>query len=214
MYEIFRNEPFNFSKNQANTLAKICTNKGRLPMGAPTSPVISNFACINLDKEIQTWANKNNITFTRFVDDLSFSSKNIITQQHFKDIKKITDKYEFKIDAEKTKWYNKHQEKIVTGLIVKDKIELQEKYIIELEKDLDRLQKTIEVQIITGNINKPTASKKFKQEIMGKINFIATVKGYDSLQYENYLMKYETAINPPNKYELSMRWMDFNNYKF
>lgn len=214
VFNIFINNPFSFSKTLANTLAKICTNKGRLPMGAPTSPVLSNFACLGLDKELETWATNKQISYTRFVDDLSFSSNNKITQNHFNEIKQITDKYEFEIDNAKTKWYSPQQDKIVTGLLLKDKVELQNNYLKELDKDLDRLQKTIEVQIITGNLEKPIASKKFKQEVMGKINFIAVVKGYESQQYEKYILKYETAINPPNKDLLSLRWINFNNYKF
>lgn len=212
VYTIFKKPPFNFTKNQANTLAKICTNKGRLPMGAPTSPVLSNFACLALDKELELWATKHKITYTRFVDDLSFSSKNRITPQHFKQILQITSKYEFVIDPAKTKWYDAKQTKIVTGLVIGKQIELQKDYLTELTKDIDRLQKATEVAIITGNIHKPTATKKYKQEIMGKINFIAVVKGYNSEQYEHFMMLYEQAINPPNKEQLSLRWTDFSNY--
>lgn len=212
VFNIFKKPPFLFRKNMANTLAKICTNKGRLPMGAPTSPVLSNFACIELDTALEQWSAKNNITYTRFVDDLSFSANHKITQQHFLQIQQITNKYQFKLNQTKTKWYGINDTKIVTGLWVKDTIELPNDYLIELDKDLNRLQKTIEVQIITGNIDRPTASKKFKQEVMGKINFIAVVKGYDSQQYEKYMIKYENAINPPNKNQLSLRWMNFNNY--
>jgi len=86
VFDIFKNKPFNFEKNTANTLAKICTNKGRLPMGAPTSPALSNFACISLDRDIQNWAKTNQITYTRFVDDLTFSSKKPITKTHFNNI--------------------------------------------------------------------------------------------------------------------------------
>ncbi len=209
---IYTGHPFYFPKKLASTLAKLCTNKQRLPMGAPTSPVLSNFACLNLDKELIKWAKAQHITYTRFVDDLSFSSQKPITQHHISDIKQILANHNFKIDPAKTKLYKPHQDKIVTGLVLKDQIELPEQYLIELNKDIDRLQKVTEVQIITGNIDKPLASKKFKQQIMGKINFIATVKGYDSPVYNTYLQQFETALNPPDKELLSQRWIHFNNY--
>ncbi len=214
VFTIFKNAPFYKSNKVANLLAKICTNKQRLPMGAPTSPVLSNFACIDLDKELQNWAKQNNITYTRFVDDLSFSSKQKITQEHYQQINKITDKHQFKIDMAKTKWFIKKQIKQVTGLVLgNDKIEIPPQYLTELDKDLHRLQKTIEVQIITGNIHKSIITKKFKQEIMGKINFIAVVMGYDSDLYTAYLERYDNAINPPEKEQLSLRWMHFSNYE-
>ncbi|MCD4793391.1 MAG: reverse transcriptase family protein [Bacteroidales bacterium] len=209
---IFRKSPFNFNKNTAGILSKICTNKGRLPMGAPTSPVLSNFACSGLDKELQQWADTRIITYTRFVDDLTFSSNMPITKQHYNEIKEITDKYDFQIETTKTKWYGKEQEKTVTGLTVGETIAIPEAYYTELDKDLHRLQKTTEVHIITGQVYKADAGKKFKQEIMGKINFIAVVHGYDGNKYETYMQKYEDAINPPDKDELSMRWLRFSNY--
>jgi RNA-directed DNA polymerase len=211
VFKIFQNAPFQFHKNTANLLAKLCTYKGRLPMGAPTSPVLSNFACISMDKELQQWADNHNITYTRFVDDLSFSSKQLITQQDFLEIIRITEKHQLKVDPDKTKWYDKSQIKTVTGLVLGDKVEILKEYYEELDRDLDRLQKAIEVHIITGLLYKAEAIKKFKQEVMGKINFIAVVMGYDNEIFQNYLDKYENVTNPPDN-ELSVRWLKFSNY--
>jgi len=213
VYQIFTTGPFDFSKTTANTLAKICTNKGRLPMGAPTSPALSNFACIDLDNDLQKWAEDNAITYTRFVDDLSFSSKKPISRIHLQEIIKITDKYELRLKPTKTKFYGKNQTKSVTGIVVgQNSLSIDEDYYKELNKDLERLQKTVEVHIITGQIYKADALKKFKQEVMGKINFIAIVMGYDSNIYQNYLSAYEDALDPPEKEALSARWTRFSNY--
>ena len=213
VFQIFKKEPFHFSKTTANTLAKICTNKGRLPMGAPTSPALSNFACMDLDKDLEKWATENQIIYTRFVDDLSFSSKQPITPLHFYKIKAITDRYQLKIEPTKTKYYGKNQEKIVTGIVVgKTKVSIASDYYKELDKDLDRLRKVMEVHIITGQIHKQEGLRKFKQEVMGKINFIATVLGYDNRIYESYMQAYENALNPPDKDQLSIRWVRFSNY--
>ena len=208
---IFSKPPFKFQKNTVNTLVKICTHKGRLPMGAPTSPVLSNIACINMDKELKKWADINKIIYTRFVDDLSFSSHFLVEQDKFNEILQITDKYEFKIGPEKTKRFGPQQEKTVTGLVVDKQINIPPDYYDELDKDLLRLQKSAEVHIITGQVYNAGAIKKFKQAVTGKINFIATVLGYDNEKYYQYLEKYETAVNPPQE-ELSLRWTKFNNY--
>lgn len=47
---------------------------GRLPQGAPTSPSISNLVFKGIDEEFQTFAEKNNLTYTRYADDICFSS--------------------------------------------------------------------------------------------------------------------------------------------
>lgn len=45
IFNLFLKSPFNFSKKLANVIAKLCTYNGRLPMGAPTSPSLSNIYC-------------------------------------------------------------------------------------------------------------------------------------------------------------------------
>jgi len=39
---LFMNKPFNFNRNLATILAKLVCEDGKLPQGAPTSPVLSN----------------------------------------------------------------------------------------------------------------------------------------------------------------------------
>ena len=131
-------------------------------------------ACIALDIDLQNWATKNDITYTRFVDDLSFSAKTPIITKHINEIKEITDKHNLKIEHTKTKLFGKEQIKTVTGIVVGEtNISIAKDYYKELNKDIDRLQKTVEVHIITGQVYKADAIKNFKKVIMGKINFIA-----------------------------------------
>jgi RNA-directed DNA polymerase len=47
---------------------------GRLPQGAPTSPAISNIIFIDIDEILQNFSEKNNLTYTRYADDICFSS--------------------------------------------------------------------------------------------------------------------------------------------
>lgn len=54
VYGIFNSGYFNFSEKASCTLAKVCTYNNRLPMGAPTSPALSNIYTIGLDREIES----------------------------------------------------------------------------------------------------------------------------------------------------------------
>ena len=63
-----------FSPKIARILTKLTTYKGKLPQGAPTSPTISNLVFVNTGLKLQAIANQNNLTFTTFIDDLTFSS--------------------------------------------------------------------------------------------------------------------------------------------
>lgn len=47
---------------------------GRLPQGAPSSPALSNLAMRQLDEEIAAIAKKHGLTYTRYSDDMTFST--------------------------------------------------------------------------------------------------------------------------------------------
>lgn len=50
------------------------TGKLLLSVGAPTSPIISNFIAYQFDCAISEWCDKHSITYTRYADDLTFST--------------------------------------------------------------------------------------------------------------------------------------------
>ncbi|MDX1910377.1 MAG: reverse transcriptase family protein, partial [Saprospiraceae bacterium] len=64
---------FFFPPELTAVLTALCTSQGRLPMGAPTSPVLSNLVCLYLDKELQQIADDHAAIYTRYADDLTFS---------------------------------------------------------------------------------------------------------------------------------------------
>ncbi len=63
-----------FSPDVSGILTKLTTYKGMLPQGCPTSTSIANLVFIPIDFAIHNFCKQNNITYTRFVDDLSMSS--------------------------------------------------------------------------------------------------------------------------------------------
>lgn len=208
---IFKSNLFNFDTYTAHTLAKICCYNNRLPMGAPTSPVLSNLYAVGLDEDLNTWAKNNNITFTRFVDDLTFSSKKTpFTPILFNQISEISLKHHLIFNTSKTKYYDDKDVKTVTGLVLNDTVDIDNAYYVELEKDIIRLKNVMEVYNITGKVQNITFLKTFKQEIFGKLNFIATIEGRQSKEYLQYLNSYYDALQPSN--ELVQRWTKFSNY--
>ena len=87
--------PFNLGKEKedlAFLLASLCTHpfdvdgdlKTVLPQGSPTSPAITNILCVRLDKRLQGLANRFKITYSRYADDISFSSQtNVFKKEEF-----------------------------------------------------------------------------------------------------------------------------------
>lgn len=64
---------FGFSNATAKLLTQLCCFKGRLPMGAPSSPVVSNWVFYFLDRLFEGLAHEREGVYTRYADDLTFS---------------------------------------------------------------------------------------------------------------------------------------------
>ena len=70
---MFLAKPYEVPEKPATVLAQICCFDS-IPQGAPTSPVISNMICSKLDGELQRLAQRFHCTYTRYADDITFSS--------------------------------------------------------------------------------------------------------------------------------------------
>ena len=209
---IFQTTPFNFNKKTAHLLSRLVTRKGRLPMGAPTSPVLSNIATLPLDKALSDWATQQTFKYTRFVDDLTFSSKNLpINQNHFVDIQELASQYGFEFNINKTKFFQEHQTKKVTGLLLNTTIDIDPKFYRAIDKNLKRLKMLVEVKQLLDNYRPSGLVSEFKQRVDGQINFIGMIEGYDSPEFRKYRKRMERTLKP-SKEVLSARWVNLSYF--
>jgi len=139
VFEMFRS--FNFSPTVARTLTQLTTYKGKLPQGTPTSPTLANLVFVKTGKKLQEFAGNYQITFTSFVDDLTFSAPADIKDK----IPSIIDTIQvdgFKISHNKTNYKTKNP--IVTGLVVKNNnLSLTDTYKIKLQETTNKTPEQI-----------------------------------------------------------------------
>ena len=128
-----------FSNHFSHILTKLTTWKYALPQGTPTSTHISNLVFLKTDYELIQLCNASNITYTRYVDDLTFSSpkdfKNLLN-----DLLEVIKKNNFKLSYRKTKYKGNQT---VTGInIFLNKIEapehIREKSKFEIENNTEK----------------------------------------------------------------------------
>jgi RNA-directed DNA polymerase len=165
VYGLFKAPPFNFNNEVASTLARICTCSLGLPTGGVTSPIISNMICMRLDNDLIEFAKNNNCYYTRYADDLTFSTKQrecpkaIATEKNivgkfltkiFKngsefscgdDLGEIIKSHGFEVNKKKTRIMGKHTRQEVTGLVVNRKVNVNKKYISQLKGMLHACKK-------------------------------------------------------------------------
>lgn len=111
-------------------LVKLTTINGRLPQGAPTSPILSNAVVFAMDFELNEWATKNNLIYSRYADDMVFSSEiRTIEKKCIDEVAQITQKFGFKLNNSKTRILPRGKRQVVTGLVVNTKVNVKREYI-------------------------------------------------------------------------------------
>ena len=184
---LFQTTPFNFSEDLATCLALICCWNKRLPMGAPTSPVVSNLYCMGLDEQLIALAHKHDLVYTRYADDLTFSSNELITKDIIGDIKKVIAENGFKINERKFRLQSKFRSQTVTGIKVNQKPNVDRRYIRNIRAILNDIKWNGLEKSAVKHYNVIEADEKlidtFLASISGKINFIGQVRGKSDLIY-------------------------------
>jgi RNA-directed DNA polymerase len=71
---LFMKPPFDMTPAAATVCAQIATFKNGLPQGAPTSPALSNLIAVPLDRALLRLARYQHVTYTRYADDITFST--------------------------------------------------------------------------------------------------------------------------------------------
>ncbi|MCJ8320670.1 MAG: retron Ec67 family RNA-directed DNA polymerase/endonuclease [Colwellia sp.] len=139
-----KNKKFKLHPKVSTIIAQIACFDNQLPQGSPCSPVISNLIAKNLDFQLLALAKNNSCTYTRYVDDLTFSTnlkdfpKKIAYRKLWSlrknewllsnAITEIVTRSGFTVNAKKCRMQlnNSHQE--VTGLTVNKKVNVPAHY--------------------------------------------------------------------------------------
>ena len=119
VYTLFCNIGYN--SKVAGILANLCTYNNYLPQGAVTSPYVANLVCYHMDARINGYCSRKDIVYTRYADDLTFSSDNrLLLNKIEKFIKYIVKDEGFTINDKKTRYLSNDVKKTVTGITIND----------------------------------------------------------------------------------------------
>lgn len=111
-------EMLGFQKPVAKALARLCTYHNHLPQGAVTSPALSNMIAYHLDIRLGGYAGKKKFAYTRYADDITFSSgnRNVLSASK-RYIERIIKAEGFKINTTKTHFTGPGTQCRITGLV-------------------------------------------------------------------------------------------------
>jgi RNA-directed DNA polymerase len=200
---VFMAAPYNLNSSVATVLAQICCFNNSLPQGAPTSPIISNMICSKLDSQLRILARDHRCTYTRYVDDITFSTSMPRFPAGLVRINELTGQIEvgdaldgiiksngFQVNPKKVRLEPKHRRQEVTGVITNKFPNVRRKYVRQVrgmlhaweKHGLEAAQKEFETRPQKGRLPKKTAPS-FKQVVMGKIEYLGMVRGRQNLIY-------------------------------
>ena len=127
--ELFTSSLFGFSDAIATAYTLLTTYEGKLPIGAPTSPVISNFVCRQLDADLIAFAAAQGLAYTRYADDLTFSSNSKIESDCLLGIREIIQRNDFQVNEKKFRLQTTNRKQTVTGITVNEKVNVDRKLL-------------------------------------------------------------------------------------
>ncbi|MXP09830.1 retron Ec67 family RNA-directed DNA polymerase/endonuclease [Pseudoblastomonas halimionae] len=189
-----KNRHFTLEREVAVTLAQICCYDGQLPQGAPTSPVVSNLICQPLDIRLSRLAEKFGCSYSRYADDITFSTstrkfpraisrKSLISSKWYSGriLKKEIKSAGFAINPKKTRMQYAQSRQTVTGLIVNDKINVPADYTRLCRAMVDAYVKSGTYFIRKEKLSKSGKVKVTKEpgtdlQLIGRYSFIHNVK--------------------------------------
>lgn len=128
---------FKMEADIAKVITRLCTFKEYVPTGSPISHDVAFYANLNVFNQVDTFCKKRGVSFSLYVDDLTFSSKTVINRKFMDRIiqifKKNTD-----YEIHKIRHYGKDKAKPVTGAVLIDNklvVPLKQKKLIHNKID-------------------------------------------------------------------------------
>ena len=212
---LLKAEPYKLSHQVSTVLAQICCHEfeldeqldTRLPQGAPTSPVISNMICASLDRKLQYLAKKHRCIYTRYADDITFStSKSKIPSSLVffsekddkwilgKELLEIIEGSGFAVNEKKVRLATKYQRQEVTGITVNQILNVKREYVRQIRAMLHAWEKYglenaeftfLEKFDKKHRLNSTRSS--FQHVVKGKIEFLGSVKGKSDPIYIKFI---------------------------
>lgn len=208
---LFLGPPFDLPDDVSTVLAHLCCREGVLPQGAPTSPPITNFICLSLDRRLRQLARRYKGRYTRYSDDLNFSFPSLSLSQipnelfmvSFVDgravveagplITEVVQKQGFTINPEKTRGVDREKRQIVTGIVVNEGLSVPRKYIESIRGALHVWRKygladaeKNSVPLLHTRNFASGGIPSFVPLIRGKLNWLASVEGRSGGNYQKF----------------------------
>lgn len=180
----------------AETIAHVACHNGTLPQGSPCSPVLSNLVSRVLDGRLSRLAKRNHCVYTRYVDDLTFSTNAkqfpkrlaLAFEGHRwevgRELRKEIRSSGFEINDAKVRMLYRDSRQDVTGLTANRIVGAKQSYRHATRAMVHRLTETggFEIPQLQSN-GEITMAAGAVQQLRGRLSFISSIDRYNDVPY-------------------------------
>ena len=198
----------------ATVIAQIACYQDKLPQGAPSSPIITNLITRILDYRIVKIAKKYRFTYSRYADDMTFSTNRELNSNKLRagkeldnfltELEELIISSGFEINPKKTRLSNNMQRQEVTGLVVNKKINVKREYVKNTRAMAFQLYKdgAFEIDKKPGTLNQLTGRFAFIFQIDQCNNYLLYKKSLiqNNLDAQKYLLGRNSSKKSESKY--------------
>lgn len=178
-------------KQVSEVVARLCCNAGRLPQGAPTSPIISNMICYRLDTDLLHLAKAARAIYTRYADDITFSSYQppaplfelaIPSAGRFspdllaQGLRAAVASNGFVIHPDKAHYADRNSRRCVTGVKINAGLNVDRRYVRQIRAMLHSIE-TSGLSSAQARYDAGGGKGALSAHIRGKISYVAHLKG-------------------------------------
>lgn len=158
-------------ESDTEQIFSMCTIKGKLPTGAPTSPYIANLLLKDFDYEIEEVCKKFEVNYSRYMDDLFFSTDGMQYMLSLTELEVLKQFKElgFSINVDKIKYISSNKRQQVLGLGVNNQKPV-------LTKDDKRKYRSYFYNLLAPlQFNKLKKYRESELEVLGHLAYIKSV---------------------------------------
>jgi RNA-directed DNA polymerase len=189
-------------------IARLCCLNDHLPQGAPTSPVLSNMICFRLDTDLLEIAKGARAIYTRYADDISFSSYQPPAPL-FEGALPAVGRFSpevlaprlreaflgngFAVNPDKAHYADRNSRRIITGVKINAGLNVDRRYVRNIRAVLHSIEETGLIDAQAKYVSK--GGRGFLAAYLrGKISYIAFLKGRSDPVARSLAIRYNNCF--------------------
>lgn len=193
----------------AEIVARLCCVGGHLPQGAPTSPTLSNMICYRLDTELLKVAKEARAIYTRYADDITFSSYQppaplfesvVPAVGRFSPdllsttLRAVIGRNGFAVHPDKAHYADRNSRRMVTGVKINEGLNVDRRYIRRIRAMLHSIE-TFGLTDAESYHSTSGGRGTLANHLRGKISYIAHLKGQTDPVVRSLAQRYNKSFS-------------------